>query len=130
MFTIEQIKSAHAKVKSGADFPSYIRELKALGISNYSNYVRDGHTIYKAADNSEVVSGPNYSPLNIHSTSNQSQLEKILKEHQAGLSDYPTFCQQAADCGVEKWVVSTDAMTCVYHDKTGKTILEENIPAA
>jgi len=28
MFTVEQIKAAHSKVKSGADFPSYIKEIK------------------------------------------------------------------------------------------------------
>lgn len=30
MFTVEQIKAAHAKVKSGADFPGYITEIKSL----------------------------------------------------------------------------------------------------
>ncbi len=32
MFTIEQIKEAHAKVKSGADFPNYIHDLIILGV--------------------------------------------------------------------------------------------------
>ena len=32
MFTVEQIKAAHSKVKSGADFPAYIQEIKALGL--------------------------------------------------------------------------------------------------
>ena len=27
MFTLDQIKEAHAKVKSGADFPGYVQEL-------------------------------------------------------------------------------------------------------
>lgn len=31
MFTVEQIETAHAKVKSGADFPNYIKEIKELG---------------------------------------------------------------------------------------------------
>jgi hypothetical protein len=30
MFTIEQIDQAHSKVKSGADFPKYIQDLKNL----------------------------------------------------------------------------------------------------
>jgi hypothetical protein len=33
MVTIEQIKQAHNKVKSGADFPKYIQEIKKLGVS-------------------------------------------------------------------------------------------------
>ena len=33
MFTIEQIKNAHAKVKSGADFPTYVQNLIKLGVT-------------------------------------------------------------------------------------------------
>ncbi len=43
MFTLEQIKSAHSKVKSGADFPNYIQDLINLGIKSYHTYVSDGH---------------------------------------------------------------------------------------
>ena len=35
MFTVEQIKAAHSKVQSGADFPAYIREIKELGVTHY-----------------------------------------------------------------------------------------------
>ena len=35
MFTIEQITEAHSKVKSGADFPAYIQELKKIGVTHY-----------------------------------------------------------------------------------------------
>ena len=31
MFTLEQIELAHSKVKSGAEFPRYIQEIKELG---------------------------------------------------------------------------------------------------
>jgi hypothetical protein len=44
MFTIEQIKAAHSKVKSGTDFPAYVQELIALGVTGYETYVADGHT--------------------------------------------------------------------------------------
>jgi hypothetical protein len=36
MFTVEQIKASHSKVKSGADFPSYIEEIKVLGVTHYA----------------------------------------------------------------------------------------------
>jgi hypothetical protein len=35
MCTVAQIKAAHSKVKSGADFPAYIKESKALGVTQY-----------------------------------------------------------------------------------------------
>jgi len=46
MFTIEQIKDAHAKVKSGADFPAYVQEVIRLGVTRYETYVADGQTHY------------------------------------------------------------------------------------
>jgi hypothetical protein len=41
MFTIEQIKSAHTKVKSGADFPNYFKDLIQLGVTSYEAFVAD-----------------------------------------------------------------------------------------
>jgi uncharacterized protein YbcV (DUF1398 family) len=32
------------------------------------------------------------------------------------------------NAGVEKWTVDTTAMTCTYYDKSGKMMLEEEIP--
>ncbi len=36
MFTAQQM-AAHAKVKTGADFPAYVQEIKQLGL--WSNFV-------------------------------------------------------------------------------------------
>lgn len=46
MFTIQQIKDAHSKVKSGADFPRYMQDLIALGVKSYETFVFDNHTDY------------------------------------------------------------------------------------
>lgn len=46
MFTIEQIKAAHSNVKSGADFPAYIQDIKKLGVAAYDVFVADGHADY------------------------------------------------------------------------------------
>lgn len=35
MFTLDQIREAHVKVKSGADFPHYIQDLIVLGVQKY-----------------------------------------------------------------------------------------------
>ncbi len=44
MFILDQIEAAHSKVKSGADFPEYIKELKQFGVTSYETFVSDGHT--------------------------------------------------------------------------------------
>ncbi len=51
-----------------------------------------------------------------------------LKAHQRGETDYFQFSQDAANAGVEKWTVDTEAMTCTYYDTAGNVILEEEIP--
>lgn len=129
MFTISQIKEAHAKVKSGADFPRYIKDITALGVKSYSTYVTDGHTEYKGTDGFSTKSDPRYTPLVIADKSDNEKFKQYLKAHQQGQSDYATFCNQSAQTGVEKWVVDTTEMTCIYYDKSGKMMLSEIIPS-
>jgi Protein of unknown function (DUF1398) len=46
MITPDQIKEAHAEMKSGADFPVYVQDLINLGGTDYRIYVKDGNTVY------------------------------------------------------------------------------------
>ena len=62
-------------------------------------------------------------------TSNIEQFKQQLKAHQQGETDYLTFCNNAAESGVEKWKVDTDKMTCIYYDKSGNKMLQEKIPS-
>ena len=128
MFTLSQIKEAHSKVKSGADFPGYIQELKKMGITHYETYVSDGHINYFGDDNYELHSAPKYDELLINNTY-QEQFLIDLKAHQQGKTDYLTFCADCAKSGVEKWIVDLNAMTCTYFDVSGNNVLVENIPS-
>ncbi len=128
MFTIEQIKAAHSKVRSGADFPSYIKDLKQLGVVSYETFVADGHTNYFGAHEYKTSSPPKYGELSIASACDATKFKNELKAHQQGKTDYPTFCSDCARSGIEKWVVSIPKMTCAYYDKIGNEILLEKIP--
>lgn len=128
MFTLEQITAAHSRVRSGADFPAYIRDLKQLGVLHYETFVKDGHTHYSAADGYTVDSPAKYPVLAVAEKSNAEKFITDLKAHQHGKSDYLTFCRQSAAAGVEKWVVRLDTMTCTYYDRAGTAMLVENIP--
>lgn len=127
-FTIDQIKSAHAKVKSGADFPKYVQELIELSIKHYSTFVTDGHTDYFGVSNYQITADAKYLPLEIQLESDAENFKKILKEHQQGKSDYLTFINQCAENGVQKWIVDTEKMTCAYYDLAENEILVEVIP--
>lgn len=128
MFTIEQIKTAHSKVKSGADFPRYVQDLIQLGVVHYDNYVADGHIEYSGTGNYRIMSDGRYAPMTIPAAGNTEQFSTYLKAHQQGATDYPTFCRHSAETGVEKWTVDMAAMKCTYYDKAGNVMLEEKIP--
>ena len=128
MFTIEQIESAHAKIKSGAEFPKYIQEIKKIGVTAFETWVADSHTEYFGKDNFKIFSKAKYEILNIADFSEKDKFERYLKIHQKGETDYFTFCKHCAETGIEKWIVNLDNMTCTYYDKAGDKILIENMP--
>ena|SRR5690606_15497998 len=128
MFTIEQIEQAHEKVKSGADFPKYIQEIKELGVIGFVTWVKDSRTEYLGENNFTTNSKPKYDELIISGNSDKENFQTQLKKHQQGETDYFTFCKDCAKTGIEKWVVRLDEMTCIYYDKVGNEILVEQIP--
>ncbi|HLW63184.1 MAG TPA: DUF1398 family protein [Flavobacterium sp.] len=128
MFTIEQINDAHSKVKSGGDFPTYIQNLKKLGVRHYTTFVTDGHTDYYGTNDYKITSPAKYEPLMVAEISDKEQFKTDLKAHQNGKTDYPTFCRDSSKSGIKKWSVCMDEMTCIYFDKAGNKIVTEEIP--
>ncbi len=127
MFTIQQIKAAHAKVKSGADFPAYVQAIKQLGLIHYDFMVKDGSTAYHGA-NFRLTSDPSYPDKTVATAASASAVRQIIAEHQQGKTDFLTFCSLVAAAGVEKWVVDTRAMRCSYYDLSGNSMVDEPIP--
>ncbi|MNQ50827.1 hypothetical protein D3C85_647860 [compost metagenome] len=128
MFTIAQIKEAHSRVKSGADFPAYIQDLIALGVKGYVTFVNDGHVEYFRADNFRAVATETYNSITIAPSANKERFIEFLVMHQDGQTDYLTFCNHAGQCGIAKWSVHIIEMTCTYFDQSGAEILIEKIP--
>lgn len=128
MFTAEQIKAAHSKVKSGADFPSYIQEIKALGVTHYEAYVNDGHIDYHGANGYTANVPAKYERLVISEIPKREEFQAELVAHQQGKTDFLTFIKRCAAFGIEKWEICMDKMTCTYFDKAGNALLVEEIP--
>lgn len=128
MFTLEDIKTAHGKVKSGSDFPLYIRDITILWVSSYTTFVFDGHVEYVWSERYSVTSGPLYDALEIAQQSDPEQFIIHLKAHQQWASDYKTFCNQCAETWIVKWIVDTNTMTCTYYNISEDSILVEKIP--
>jgi uncharacterized protein YbcV (DUF1398 family) len=128
MFTISQIKEAHSRVKSGADFPQYIQDLIQLGVQGYDTFVNDGHVEYFGADNFRAVATDTYDNITVATLANKERFIEFLVMHQDGQTDYLTFCNHAAQCGIAKWSVNIIEMTCTYFDQSDAAVLIEKIP--
>ncbi len=128
MFSAEQIKAAHSKVESGADFPSYIQEIKALGVTRYQADVTDGHIDYHGGKDYTVSLPAKYKALIIAESAKAEEFKAGLIAYQQGKTDFPGFIKMCARFGIAKWEICMDKMTCTYYDKAGKEILVEHIP--
>lgn len=127
MFTIEQIHNAFSKVKSGADFPQFAQDLKIMGVTHYDNFVSDGQTKYYGKENFTLSGAPKYSKIYVNDISSADNLKHAIAIHQKGQTDYPTFCKQVSDAGVEKWTTHMIEMTVTYFDKKGNKLTVEPI---
>lgn len=128
MFTLEQIQQVHSKVKSGADFPAYVKDLKVLGVTHYVAFVSDGQTTYYGNNDFKITSSAKYDALKINPSLDKEQFVSDLKAHQQGKTDFPTFCIDCAKSGINKWILDFDKMICTYFDLEENEILTEQIP--
>lgn len=129
MFTLQQIADAHEAVKTGADFPAYIRQIKELGVRSFHTFVSDSHTLYHGANGFQIESAGIYETKEIAGDCQADVFRKQLKKHQNGETDYFQFCTDCAQTGIYKWVMDLQAMTCTYYNASGNIILEEIIPS-
>ena len=128
MFNLKQLKAAHAKVKTGADFPNYIQEIKRLGLVTYDFMVSDGSITYRGEQGHKIITGAIYDPIIINPQASPGLLQQTIHIHQQGQTDFLAFCHQAAGAGAEKWVIDTQQMLCSYLDLAGNLMLAEPIP--
>lgn len=128
MFTVEQIQAAHSKVKSGADFPAYIKEIKALGVTHYDAFVNDGHVDYHGLNQFTVTVPAKYEKMDITSNLNLNEFKAQLLAHQQGKTDYLTFIKMCANTGIQGWKICLNKMTCTYLDTNNNEVLVEQIP--
>lgn len=130
MFTLEQLAAAHAKVKSGADFPRYVQEIKSMGLSHYDFYVTDGHSEYFSQSGEQIDAPAKYAVKDIAPSEDAAALRHTISIHQQGQTDFMMFCQQAADAGVQYWRTDAVNLACIYVDMAGNEMVNEPIPDA
>ncbi|MCG9792679.1 DUF1398 domain-containing protein [Flavobacterium algicola] len=128
MFTLSQIQDAHDKVQTGEDFSTYIQDLIQLGVKGYDTIVTDGRISYYGDNNYTTTTEAKYETLATATIANKERFIEFLVMHQDGQTNYHTFCQHAAQCGIAKWRVDIIEMTCTYLDAANNPIVIEKIP--
>lgn len=129
MFAAQQIKAAYAKVKSGADYPRYVQELRKLGVTRYDFVVENGVNVFYGNNGFSLEIENHYDCLRVDHRSSREKLQRAISTHQKGQTDFKAFRAQAADAGIEKWVSDLEKMQVLYYDKSGVLLLSEPIPA-
>lgn len=124
----DKILAIHNSEVSGIDFPAFITELLDLEVQSFVTYVADGHTIYTLSDGEEIRTDPKYTTRSIAPHCNEASFREKLLLHQSGLTDFSTFCIDAAQNGIANWVFNFEAMACTYHDSNGNKVMTEVLP--
>ena len=100
-----------------------------MGVQGYDIFVNDGHEEYFGTNDYRVAAPANYDAIPIAPSANKERFIEFLVMHQDGQTDYLTFCNHAAQCGIAKWSVNIIEMTCTYFDSSNAAILIEKIPS-
>lgn len=125
-FTLDNINQAH-KTFTGSDFPKLIATFKDMGIVRNIVNIKTGKVSYVHADGREIERLGIRVEKVADSTATE-QFKNRLRLHQAGKTDFLTFCNDTAAAGGEKWIVDIEAMTCTYYTSKNEVLFSEAIP--
>lgn len=126
-FSLEKIQEAHGKF-TGVDFPKLIQAFKNMGMLTNTYNLQSGQVTYTHTKGEKIHVQANAVDLAINPTSSTEGAKDVLKRHQAGETDFVTFCREIAGAGVYKWVSNMDEMTCSYYDLNENIVIDEAIP--
>lgn len=126
-FSLENIKEAHGKF-TGVDFPKLIQEFKKMGMLTNAFNLQSGQVTYAHKLGEQIEVQRIAVDADINRTSSAEGAKDVLRRHQAGETDFATFCREIAGAGVCKWVSNMDEMTCSYYDLHDNVVVVEAIP--
>ncbi|SCS43303.1 DUF1398 family protein [Staphylococcus caeli] len=126
-FSRASIHQAHAQY-TGVDFPKLFQAFKNMGMAFNIVNIKEGTTTYTHKDGAEIIDEGIKSSQSIAISSDKAQIQDILRRHQAGETDFPTFCEEMAHAGIYKWEIDLSAGTCAYIDLANKAVITEYIP--
>ncbi|HEM4276774.1 TPA: DUF1398 family protein [Streptococcus suis] len=128
MFTLENINRGHVQF-TGPDFPKLIAYFKDLSMVENTVDIQSGQVTYRSQTGQTLEKQGYQATVPVSDQANLDQFVTILRNHQAGQTDFLTFCQETAEAGIYKWVTDLEAMTCSYVDKVEQPVFVEAVPS-
>lgn len=126
-FSLEAIQEAHRQF-TGVDFPKLIKEFKLMGMLANTYDIQAGLVTYEHKSGEKIEVRSNAVDVPVNTVSSTAAAQDVLKRHQAGETDFLTFCKEIAGAGVYKWISDMDKMTCSYYDLKDNVVIAEEIP--
>ncbi|MGT2743230.1 DUF1398 domain-containing protein [Streptococcus plurextorum] len=128
MFTLENINHGHEQF-TGPDFPKLIAYFKGLGMVENTVDIQSGQVVYRSKAGQTLEKQGYQAMVPVSDRVNLDKFVTILRNHQAGQTDFLTFSQETAEAGIYKWVIDLEALTCSYLDKAEQAVFVETIPS-
>ncbi|WP_203224970.1 DUF1398 family protein, partial [Streptococcus suis] len=88
---------------TGPDFPKLIAYFKDLGMVENTVDIQSGQVVYRSKSGQVLEKAGYQVSVPVAEQFDQEQFVTILRNHQAGQTDFPTFCQETAEAGIYKW---------------------------
>lgn len=126
--TLKNIKNAHSTIAETRGFKAYFNALKEMNLSFYIYEIENNCTTYMTNFGDEIEDDTLLEELRvINPETDKVEFEKMLREHQQGLSDFDYFAEHCAKYGVSYWKVDFINNLCCYYDLHDNIVFEENI---
>ncbi len=125
-FTSETIEALHQQY-TGKSFFRLLQAFKALQMHDFVFDLRAGEATYHHQSGASLKRDLLLPPLTIPQKSDGQKALIVLRNHQAGNTDFMTFIQEIAQAGVYKWVSDCEEMTCTYYDLKDDVLITEVI---
>ncbi|MGL5050765.1 MAG: DUF1398 family protein [Fusobacteriaceae bacterium] len=128
-FSLANITKAQ-QMYTGVDFPLLVAMFSSMGIKSIKTNIQTGKTSY------EHNTGEKLEKLSFQVATPIAPLAEIqtfqtsLKKHQAGGTNFQTFCEEIASAGVAYWIVNPAELTCSYYSLNHSCLSLESIPKA
>lgn len=126
-FSLEAIQQAHSQY-TGVDFPKLIHQFKLMGMKTNTCDIQSGIVVYEHTNGERIQVHGNPVDVPVHTNPSKTIAKDVLQRHQAGETDFLTFCREIAAAGVCQWVIDLEQMTCSYVDLQDGVVIVEEIP--